>query len=201
MHVHLLNAGSTLRDGTPLVEETIVPLDGDLSKVVHRYVKDATFDHGRPIRTEHVPTIWSRAPSRNPIRDVMRAEKSALFVGPRLRDLTEGLEPSVHQFLPASLTTGGETVAEMSYFVVCTRLDALDPTACVPPIEPGARRFQGVRRPGDKLVFDARKVAGHHVFHDLRSVGRFISQELRDAIEASGIEGVDFGTPIQMSHI
>ena len=209
MHVHLLLAASRLRDGTPLVSEEITPLDGDISQVViadksddgGRYVKNATFDHGRPIETAHVPTVWERKPSKNPMRDVMSAWNSALFVSGRFRDLLEGMEPGKHQFLPARIETGGQTVAEMFYFVVGQRLDALDKDACVPPITPGDRRFAGVKKPGDKLVFDARKIAGAHVWHDARSSGRFMSEVLRDACVAAEFEGIDFGTPIEISNL
>ncbi|MEO1679217.1 MAG: DUF1629 domain-containing protein [Pseudomonadota bacterium] len=209
MHLHQLSHGSKMRDGTQLVAEEIVAADGDVSKVVHRdksdhggmLIKNTTFDYGRPIQTEHVPTTWTRKPSKNPIPDVMSAWKGCLFVSERFKDVVEEFEPGVHQFLPAALQTRGKIVAEMYYFVVCTRLDALDPGACIPPLEPGARMFAGVRAPGDKIVFDARKVAGHHVFHDRRVTGRFVSQEFRDAIEAGPFDAVRFLTPLEMSHL
>lgn len=209
MHVHQLNQGSKMRDGTQLVVEDIVAIDGDLTRVVHQdksddgglYVKNTMFDTGRPIQTEHFPRTWKRKPSKNPIPDVMSAWKGNLFVSKRFKDLIEEFEPGVHQFLPADLMTRGKVVAEMYYFVVCNRLDALDPAACVPLLEPGARRYAGVRRTGDKFVFDARKVAGHHVFRDKRILGRYISQELRDAIEAGQFDAVNLATPIQMTHV
>lgn len=209
MHVHQLRQGSKMLDGRQLVVEDIVAVDGDPSKVVHRdksddgglYVKDTMFDTGRPIQTEHFPTTWKRKPSKNPIPDAMSAWKGNLFVSERFKDLIETLEPDIHQFLPATIMTRGNVVAKMHYFVVCNRLDALDPTACIPPLEPGARRYAGVKKPDDKLVFDARKVAGHHVFRDKRVFGRFVSEELRDAIEAARFEAVDLRGAIQMSHV
>ena len=69
MQVYQLVAASRLRDGTSLVDETITPVDGYLDKVVAadrsddggRYVKNSMFTNGRPIRTEHMPTVWRRS--------------------------------------------------------------------------------------------------------------------------------------------
>ena len=209
MKAHQLLAAARLRDGTRLDEETFTPVDGDFDKVVvadksddgGRYVKNSMFDNGRPIRTEHMPTVWKRRPTKNPLCDVMSAYKGALLVSAAFREIVERLEPGVHQFLPVRIETSGRTVAEMFYFVVCRRLDALDAEACVPKLEDGQRVFPGARKPGEKRVFDGRRIAGCHVWHDARTLGRFISHEFRDACEAARLEGIDYGTPIDVSHL
>jgi len=209
MHVYQLVTPTRLRDGTALLSETITPVDGDFDKVVvadksddgGRYVRNSMFNNGRPIRTEHMPRVWKRRPSKNPIRDVMSAYKGALFVSPAFRELVERLEPGVHQFLPVRLETRGKTVAEMFYFVVCQRLDALDRNACVPPLEEGQRVWSGVSKPGDKLVLDGRRIAGRHVWHDVHNSSRFMSKALRDACDAAGLEGINYDVPIEVSHL
>ena len=209
MQVYQLLTASRLRDGTSLASEVITPLDGDFDKVVvadksddgGRYVKNSKFNNGRPIRTEHMPTVWKRKPTTNPIRDVMSAYKGALFASPAFREVVERLKAGVHQFLPARIETRGKTVAEMFYFVICRRLDALDAEACVPKLEEGQRVWSGVTKPGDKLVLDGRRIAGCHIWHDALTLGRFISAEFRDACEAAGLEGIKYGEPIEVSHV
>lgn len=93
-------------------------------------------------------------------------------VSPRFRDLVEQFEPGVHQFVPVEIykDRNGSPVATYYWFIVCQRLDSVDPehtTYKWTLDRTGKDGFWDNRDvPEAKLVFSNKMVAGHHIWHD-----------------------------------
>ena len=125
-------------------------VDGTFDKVAFvddtqdegRIIKLQSLDAGRPITAEDLPTqLKCSPPSKYPYADYMWTPKNTAFVSPKFKNLVERFEPSVHQFFEMATVSGKRDTGSMFWFIVCNRIGALDPDACIHPIKEGDRLY------------------------------------------------------------
>lgn len=179
------------------------------------------FSYGRRISLDHLPTRWRVinssgkpvARSRIDLPD-LDSSNGATIVSQRFRDIVEGLEPGVHQFVPVSiLFAGNEEETRPFYIMVACRrvLLSLDVGRTRPPMRQFPERPELVKPdPAKPLhffasgssttewapVFRRAAVEGLHLFcaADFENQ-HFVSDDLRQALEASGMRGMKFLGP------
>lgn len=207
MPVYSLFEASVTRRGKVLYDSGFDPLDGDFDKVVvidhsddgGAPVDDFMFDSGRPVDLTCAPSAWRyKAPGHQKPMDVMGCRKGTHMVSPRFRDLVERLEPGRHQFHPAHLRRKSGPVGEYFWLIVGSRLDGLAHALCEPPLD--GRRTYRLRQEGVpwRRVFDAEKIAGHHIWRERHQGGLFVSAALAGAFEQGLFEGHSLSKPFEV---
>ena len=102
------------------------------------------------------------------------------LVSDRVRDLIEGFEPGVHQFLPVDFfrRKEKEPFARAYWLVVCRRIDSADPTHTTHPRHP-----TGIWRPKPDglFVFNLAAIGSAHLWYDPDALCIFCSKALGDA--------------------
>ncbi|WP_350149496.1 imm11 family protein [Roseitalea porphyridii] len=187
--------------GPEMYDYAIDPLDGDIDKVQPldltpdegRRIKPTPTNQGRPLDMTHMPTRWRIGGRKRDLVDVQPG-RSSLLVDEKLKTCVEALEPGVHQFFPIELVwKDGGHAASRYWFNVCTRLDGIDP-------EKTNLEFKGIwmgsGKPGEELWFSRKKIGGHHIwierFMTYAPPPRFISAELKQALETAGVTGLNY---------
>lgn len=144
--------------------------------------------------------------------------RGATIVSGGVKDIIEGIEPDIHQFVPVSLEwKGGEAVnGDFFFFAPCTRLFALDHARTQPALVefPDNPIFKNPRKdvslamlqnecksPDFGPVFHKCIVKDKHVFGavDIITGMVLISNQVKQAFEAAGIAGPIFYGPYAFS--
>lgn len=197
--VYQLVAGKTLVEIETHQADYINCVDGDFNQTFlidliddgARRVRHGSFDSGLPIKQDNLPTVLARAhPHKQELSDYYPAPKNAAYVSECFRSLVEKLEPGIHQFFPMTVKSNGAEIGLLYYFVVGNRIDGLDHSACVPPIRPGDRLYSPTYTPSDKRVFNREKIKSKHLWHEMRDLKTWISDDFREAIFAEGLTGI-----------
>jgi Immunity protein family (Imm11) len=187
-------------------------LDGDLDKVE---LVDASpdgglnlrdhyrFTSGRAVKLELMPTRM-KWPDHHWIPDFDGGY--LLTVSERAKQLIDSFEPGTHQYLPVEFYDAAKSFLEARYFLIaCNRLDGVDRARATMILDRGMWRpasdFRD--RPEDipsgldptapaKLVFNKAQIGRAHLWSDkhLLGVGYWISDELGEALSASGYTGL-----------
>ncbi|MEM8596065.1 MAG: DUF1629 domain-containing protein [Pseudomonadota bacterium] len=131
------------------------------------------------------------------------------IVSPRLHALIERMEPGAHQFWPVDVhvagyrneedyfegSGGGDDPAlrrelfDRRYLMnVCNRLDGIDLEASQPITERGFLSYRGKDR---RIVLDRRRIAGRHLWYEMRLNPRMliVSEAFADALRAEEMTG------------
>lgn len=127
-------------------------------------------------------------------------------VSDRARQVIEQLEPGVHQFFPVEyVNRPGTHIGDRFWFVVCNRLDAVDPehsnmvlTPSEKWIGPRQALAMGLEIPAkidvempSKTVFNHEAIGTVHFWREAKlSGGPWLSDEAAAAIRAAGLTGV-----------
>ena len=107
------------------------------------------------------------------------------------KDTVEDLEPDTHQFFPMEyFESGDRKIGEGYLFIVCKRLDTLHDTACQPPRNERGFMPRFVRGENRRIVFSAKKIAGHHVWTDKFQSGRIVSGALAERLQSLNLTGL-----------
>lgn len=194
-------AGGNTDPRVPLKHEEILePVDGDYKLIT---LVDALDEHGnhfsfheggagRPVDPTHMPTRLRRKGNKGlPLHDMREIWGKGLLVNQTFKDIVEGLEPNVHQFFPMAIEQDGKVIFERYYFHICNYLDALAKDKCVPPVAPG-RIYMPTHDGNDRVVFDTQKVGKHHAWNDHSTIGRFVSNELLEALQSAELTGLGY---------
>lgn len=202
--VYALAPGSsrvTLETGSP---EVLRPIGNDYKKVKLADptpddgipITQNTWDIGRPILPDHVPTALNRSTGTDiPLSDYTAGIRSSAYVSQAFKDLVESVEPGIHQFFPLKVKKmGRKVIGQLFLFIVCQRLDTLAYDACVPPVT-AERPFYRPSRDEDGqliwgMVFSREKMGNAQIWVDKRTLGIWMSDALRDAIRAEGLTGI-----------
>lgn len=205
--VYALGFAEKTRRGKTIVDYGFEPLDGDWNAVnVLDSVDDggiqatnASLNTGRPVESAEVPkTARLRGPAHQGLFDVNPFPRGALLVSQRACTIIETLERGRHQFFPISVIGGDKVLAEMFVLVVTARLDGHNHNLTRPEL--GSNRlFMPDKDKEWRIVFDPRKIAGHHIWHEKHRLGWFVSSELAAAFEAAEMEGYKLGTFMEVS--
>jgi hypothetical protein len=178
----------------------LTSLDGDFDKI---RIADETQDEGsrivpksyysgRPVVPSTMPEYLIRYGSEEyALRDLDQV--GYVLVGTKaFKDTVEEFEPGVHQFFAVKIIRQGDKsktpIAERYLMVICNRLDSLEKSKCIPPVEEDFPSLQ------TKLVFSRRKIGKAHVWID-KFVGkqsRFISEELHARLEKLNLTGSSY---------
>jgi len=188
--VYHMSGGNTDYDPSlgGLPSMTFQEMDGDFSKVFivdptrdgGGWFSDGSFHIGRPVIVDgNIPTKLKRGGpnvKRAKLLDVNRITGGLDLVCPKFKDIVEEFEPDIHQFFPMEYydAKGKEKIGEGYWMIICQRLDTLHDTLCFPPRnEKGFMDFFNEKYGGtgrdlklDKVVFDRKKIANHHMWHD-----------------------------------
>lgn len=176
-------------------------LDGDISKIE---VADQTPDGGlpflptiqpahtmgRPVKPDFVPTRmrWGDR-QRHPIPDFDNG--LILNVSNRARDVIEGLEPGVHQFLPVEyFDVEGAPIEKRWFLIVGNRIDSVDRDHSRMRLAKGIMwTSNDVDNP--RLVFNEQQAAGTHLWQDKHlTSGPYLSDVLADQLQNGGLSGL-----------
>lgn len=186
---------------------TIKALDGDFDEV-------QAVPGSEPFRVDptHLPKKlkWQSGDSSCP-DDFDRTPW--MNVSARAKDAIEQLEPNVHQFVPVEyLGKGGKHLADRYWFITGHVIDSMDRARTNMifhlnswhPAKYVARRYPHLLPPGTdvtaepRLVFNLGQIGGAHLWRD-RYVGGggkgtapFMSQAMRDHLQARGLTGIDY---------
>ena len=118
----------------------------------------------------------------------------AYAVSQRFKDLIEGIEPEVHEFVPFELYDKQSKKIERSYFFwrIRVQLDAVTP-------ELGGLKMLGSGPshgwsmvPGgqDRLAVRKERIAGHAAWYDIRYINQiFVSDRVLAGLEAQKLKG------------
>jgi hypothetical protein len=112
------------------------------------------------------------------------------LVSDRVRDLIEGFEPGVHQFLPVDFfrRKEKEPFARAYWLVVCRRIDSADPTHTTYSRHPRAKGLWEIV-PGGKYVFSLTAIGRSHLWVDPCAYSQvFCSQALGDALAGAKVK-------------
>ena len=88
----------------------------------------------------------------------------------------------------------------MFVMVIAARIDGLNHDLCESPRE-GRRIYKRQIGKPDRIVFDPERIAGHHLWYEKHLGYFYLSGALAAACEAAGLEGIEYGTPIEVSHL
>lgn len=163
-------------------------------------------DQGFPLNPDTLPkrVRWQGAQKRTP--DIL----PWFVVSERFRELVEKLEPETHQFVPVEVWRDkkGDRVEQYYWFNVCQRLDSVNRQNTTYMWEASGKSetegfwtdalldtktFQFTSIPDAKLVFDTRKIHGHHIWcdpHILTFGERLCSDSFAKAAERAAIVGL-----------
>lgn len=146
---------------------------------------------GRRLKTEHIPTriLWR---SKRPLQDL---EGTWLHsVSGRLRTLIEEIEPGVHQFVPVKFVTkDGSHLEDRWFWQVCNRLDSIHREKTNFRLSENGVVWLAPRDRKARLVFDLSRVQNVKFWHDKhRTGGPFITDEVKQALEATGMTGLHY---------
>lgn len=156
---------------------------------------------GRRVKTEHFPK-YMKARTKGVVADFGQWN-SLKYVSKRFRSVIEGIEPSVHQFVPFQIVSSGkEIIADMFFLNICNRLDGMDrqhttlvlartgmwlPGREVPPNERPANFDPNAK---GKFVFNLHQIGDHHLWYDKHSIyGPYLSDELADSLAKADLSG------------
>ncbi|WP_057465039.1 DUF1629 domain-containing protein [Pseudovibrio sp. POLY-S9] len=188
---------------------SFVALDGDQKQIRlvdptpdgGALIMSGDMEAGRPILPDHVPTKLERincSIKTRPLLDFNWWISNTLLVPQAFKDILEELEPNTHQFFPMDYFEGADKIGEGYLFIFCKRLDTLHDTACWP--ERNERGF--IPRPprGEKvkIVYSKDKIAGHHAWVDKFNMGRCISDEFAERLQALNLTGLNYN-PMQIA--
>ncbi|WP_029942012.1 imm11 family protein [Sphingomonas astaxanthinifaciens] len=134
-----------------------------------------------------------------PLPDII-SNQQVLAVCDRFRLLVEHFEPNVHQFIPVDVKIAGHAgpVATYYWFVVCRRIDSVDPDSTTFKWELDYTGQDGFwsdyELDGARLIFSDAKAAGHHVWmdpHVLTLNSPLCSEEFGRAALAGNFSGLN----------
>ena len=143
---------------------------------------------GYPVNPATVPKAVLWESQRQHLPDLNYLHGIPL-VSDRVRDLIEGLEPSVHQFLPVDFfrRKEKEPFARAFWLVVCRRIDSVDP-AQTPFVRRPSGGWETV--PGGHYVFSRAAIGKAHLWRDpyVGSSYIFCSKALGDAFVTAKVK-------------
>ena len=163
--------------------------------------------YGYAVAPESAPhaVIWQ---SRRQLPlDYALGNNKIVLVSKRFREMVEGFEPGVHQFLPVAILhskNDSEPFDTFYWFVCCALIDSLDPEQTTLTwrgfydecMEDGLRRgewyFDQSVEPKPKPVFDLQAIGGHHLWRDPYINGRTMvhcSAEFGEELIEAGLTG------------
>ena len=181
-------------------------LDGDVAKAGAIITDDGGVGTGGfPKVTELLPKrVKWMDPNGNAVPDFDTTPM--LNVSERTKQLIEGLEPDVHQFVPVEYVDRRGIFLENRYwFVACNRIDSLDRQHTTMIFRPGKGWMNPIvaKRLGEpipphldpkipaKLVFRLDQIGSAHIWHDkFLGSGEFISDAMASAFKEAGITGL-----------
>ena len=130
------------------------------------------------------------------------------MVSPRFREIVEGFELGVHQWLPLEVVDArGRHLSDHFYFIPCNRIDSVDHDHTTMVLYKGglwanpkdlARKDPKLLSPDFdpeqefKYVFSETKIAGRHAWRD-KHIGTnhiLISEELAEALRKEKLTGL-----------
>lgn len=118
----------------------------------------------------------------------------AWIITSRIRDVIEGLEPGVHQYLPCELyyKDGSLVPGERWLLNICNRLDTIAVEHCNIVVHPILGTYMTGNGKTDVKVWK-EKVAGHAIWSEWKYNDRtYVSDALAEAIKALGVNGWAF---------
>ena len=117
------------------------------------------------------------------------------LVSGKMRDVIEQLEPGVHQFQPVELIwmEDDSHAADFFWFNPCNRVDGMDREHTTHDFNEKTGMWKYVD--GKKYVVSLTKTAGKHAWVDSRIFDHavFVSENLKNAMDAAGLKGAAFG--------
>jgi len=202
--VYYISGGNKETSVQGLIGEILTPVDRDLDTVElldsrpdgRWSVSFGLGPSGRPVDGTHVPTRLRRerikANEGRPINDVRNIWGGGLLVSAGFKEVVERFEPGVHQFFPITIEQGGKPQFERFAFYVCNRIDTLAKDKCVPQVGEDERWRPGLNGadPKEKRVFDSKKSASFHAWHEKYTLGRFVSDALAEALGVEKLSGL-----------
>lgn len=172
-------------------------LDGDQRKVVAidlapdeaKILPSNSIFAGRPVDTTHLPTKVQQAGPKRKFKDI--SPDGLYTVSEKFREVVEGLEPGVHQFVPVEFVwKDGTHAAKRYWYFPCNRLDSVDREKTTEELVEGIR-WRPTKKPN--FVFSRSQIGDCHLWRDKfmpPSYGPFISNSLYEAFMEAGIEGL-----------
>lgn len=161
----------------------------------------ATSEYGYPLDPATLPrqVMWKARDKEVP--DVL----PGFVVSARFRELVEGVESGVHQFVPVALhrQKNEPAVAGYYWFIVCQRIPTVDPHATTyewveggqywadSRFDPQTANFEAI--PNAKLVYNEALAGGAHIWADpsvLTTAHRLCSEEFARKAEAASLTGL-----------
>ena len=193
---------------------SVEPLDDNINAVE---VADPTPDGGLPLNRTYAKHCGRAVLAETLPKRMQWASRGGapmpdfdngliLNVSERARDVIEGVEPGVHQFVPVDyFRPSGEELGRRFFLFAGNRVDGVHRAS------PGMMLLQGMmwipardrspdERPADfdpnaepAIFFDASRIEGYHMWIDkhLRMTEPVVSDEMAAAIADAGLTGVE----------
>lgn len=152
---------------------------------------------GRPIDPTHLPTRMRPNRRRRVMPDLV-SMPVGVMCSHKVRDIVEGLEPSVHAFYPVTFEwKSGDPDETHFVWIVQRALKALHPDLVEPPY-PGPDKFwdgdDPYSFPDRKLVFSKSAIGAAHIWSDPQlRYHRYMTQDLAEALIAADTTGLSVG--------
>ncbi len=200
--VYALFTGKTLAEHETSLAEYLVPTNGNIKAVElvdatqdsGRSIRTGSFDHGRPIKPENLPTMFKgERANKYALSDCHNAPGKGLLISARFKEIIETLEPDVHQFFPIAIKQGQKEIGTLYFFVVCNRIDGLDHAACVPPIRASDCLYSPTYGLTDRRVFSHSQIGAAHIWAERHELGLWMSDKMRNAISNADLTGFGSG--------
>jgi len=144
---------------------------------------------GYPVKTEHLPTKV-RFGGRKRERD-FDMNASMMVASDKFRDVLEGLEPGVHQFVPFEATwKDGSSAGEWFWFFPGHRIDGMDREATTHPYRDDIQRYS--HKNGNRYVANLTQIGDVHVYMDAAAPWQFprVFAVFKKAMDEAGAKGI-----------